>query len=220
MLCLSGTWNSRDGYAESSDNNLYRATQSDPVGTIDYLGLDVWTENSSSALSMHKRICVETKSADKCACNCQKTIKWCVGFAPDSMRGSASGSSDSSRSSESDMLNIDSSTAALPPNQTPRPARVNPLGLREGVLPPGMIQSTGDLSKDNGIVSMDMKKNHGILGIFGKRTIHLRQRVKKINPFFHIWNLWSMCEHLTNYTGKIAVHLPSIHSGKLNEKLN
>ena len=123
------------------------------------MGLDVWTENGPTARTMHKRICVETKDVSTCKAPCKGTPRFCISFAPGDGRGSESTSVDSSRSSNSDTLNIDSSAApeqrgkkkGSPQSKT----ESNELGLEEGVLAPGITRPTGDPEQDNGHVYID-----------------------------------------------------------------
>ena len=155
----SGRWLRRDYASETADKNLYRFGKSNPILYTDYMGLDVWTENGPTARTMHKRICVETKDVSTCKAPCKGTPRFCISFAPGDGRGSESTSVDSSRSSNSDTLNIDSSAApeqrgkkkGSPQSKT----ESNELGLEEGVLAPGITRPTGDPEQDNGHVYID-----------------------------------------------------------------
>ena len=158
----SGRWGRRDYVGETTDRNLYRFGKSNPILNTDYLGMDVWTENGPTASTMHKRICVETKDKSTCKAPCKATERFCISFAPGKGRGSVSTSSDSSRSSNSDKLNIDSSTAPEQKGKKSNPpkSKSNELGLDEGTLAPGVTPPTGDPEEDNGNVYGDNEKDN------------------------------------------------------------
>jgi len=117
--------------------------------------MDVWTENGPTANTMHKRICVETKDESTCKAPCKGTPRFCISFAPGDGRGSESTSVGSSRSSNSDTLNIDSSAASEQKGKKKSSPKSNELGLEEGVFAPGITRPTGDAEEDNGHVYID-----------------------------------------------------------------
>ena len=82
----NGVWGGRDPLGERGGNNLYMYCFSRPVDKFDFLGMDVWVENTTSVNGFHRRVCVDkwVKSAKGKCCNNGSTYiksgKYCISF--------------------------------------------------------------------------------------------------------------------------------------------